>query len=122
MDTGKMLDMINVAMTTFERNDDPDAILVDFCIVCGLHEDCNNTTCTMKHCNGYSFPCTKNDCCCDKTILSECQYTKILNGTEKRFCGKHIQKLSQGIAEWCKSCHRHLDCRLEECVHDHCVC
>jgi hypothetical protein len=122
MDNEKFLNMIDRAMTCFERNDDPDQILADFCLTCGLHGDCNNLTCMMKHCRGKIIPCTQDDCCCDKTKMSQCQYTDILNGTEKRYMGRHIMRLSPGITEWCISCHSHLDCGFEECVHDHCVC
>ena len=120
MDSEKFVDMLNVAMRTFEK-DDPNTILVDFCLVCGLHEDCNIPSCTMSHCRGFQVLCDKDNCCCDRQILTQCQYTDIFNGAKRRN-GKHIQLLSPGIAMWCKKCHTHLDCGFLECAHDHCVC
>ncbi len=118
MDSEKFVDMLIVAMKSFGKGD---PILVDFCIVCGLHEDCNNLSCTMKHCIGFQVPCGKDKCYCDRQILIQCQYADIFNGA-KRHNGKHIQILSPGIVEWCKRCHAHIDCGSLECVHDHCVC
>ncbi len=122
MDSTKLVNMIDVALTTIEKGWDSNPILVDFCLVCGLHEDCDNATCKMQHCSGFSLPCTEHKCSCDKKILTKCQYTDILKGINKRYHGKHIMKLSSCIAEWCKKCHTHVDCELNECFHDHCVC
>lgn len=122
MNEEQFVDMIDVALTSFEKDSDVNAILVNFCLTCGLHEDCMNTTCDMQHCNGHTVTCTLDECVCDRTQLSECQYMNILNGTEKRYNGRHLMKLSPGIAMWCKKCHSHLNCGFKQCLRDHCVC
>lgn len=117
----KFIDMIGVTLGTIEKGD-TNPIISDFCLVCGLHGDCDNLTCEMKHCLGHHMSCTKNECMCDRNRLTECMYTGILNGIEKRFNGRHIVSMSSRCVEWCKKCHQHIDCKTDECIFDHCVC